>query len=120
MADDLIHETAETPMDATPPESVDDVPTSPVLNDDRARLVDELCPDGEAAMESQIAEVLAQDIGLAAVGRMDLAGGSVNGCTVPRLIRVRLDGGDDSRLAEPTPRAVVEAGLSLLRALEAE
>lgn len=84
---------------------------------DRERLIAELCPDGEAAMEAAITNVLEQDdLDFAGVGCLALALGAANGCPVPRLVRVRLSDGTDSRLAEPVASAVVEAGLSLLRA----
>lgn len=88
----------------------------PVAIDPRETLVAALCPDGESALEAKIAEAIEGGLGTAQVERLTLAGGEANECPVERLVRVRLDDDPDSRLAEPTPRAVIEAGLSLLRA----
>lgn len=82
----------------------------------RETLVAALCSDGEPALEAKIAGFIASDSSTAPVDRLVLTRGPANECTVERLVRVRLDDGPDSRLAEPTPRAVIEAGVSLLRA----
>jgi hypothetical protein len=102
-----LHADRRTPDDHAP----DEAP----LCEDRTRRVEELWPEGEPRLDAVLAAVLQEGLGLAQMGRLHLAGGSSNGCCVERLIRVRLDDGDDSRLAEPTTIAVVEAGLSLLR-----